>query len=203
MMQTVQREALRLFAAQGYEPTTVAHIVAAAEVSTTTFYRYFSSKEDVVLFGGRSPVIDDVLEGRPEHEPLPDAIRNALVAAVVDSLGSDRQDVLTRLQLIFRVPTLRAAFAEQRQVNLDTFTGVLARRIGHTGEGYLIRLAAVLVVESVNETIHYWADHDGEPELAYLVGTAVDVIWPVLEALAAEAAALRGLVPQDADAVAT
>lgn len=194
MMQTVQREALRLFAVQGYEPTTVEQITAAAEVSTTTFYRYFSSKEDVVLFGGRSPVIDDVLEDRPDEESLPDAIRNALVAAVVDSVGSEQEDVLTRLQLIFRVPTLRAAFSEQSQQNLDTFAGVLARRIGHTGEAgdsYLLRLAAVLVISSVNETIRYWADHDGEPVLADLVGQAVEAIRPVLEALAAEAAALR------------
>lgn len=198
MMQTVQREALHLFAVQGYEPTTVEQITTAAEVSTTTFYRYFSSKEDVVLFGGRSPVIDDVLEGRPEHESLPDALRGALVAAVVDSLGGDQEDVLARLQLIFRVPTLRAAFAEQRQQNLDKFTGVLARRTGHPGDTYLLRLAAVLVIEAVNETIRYWADHEGEPVLADLVGQAVEAIRPVLEAVAAEAAALREPVPQDA-----
>jgi len=194
MMQTVQREALHLFADQGYEPTTVEQITAAAEVSTTTFYRYFSSKEDVVLYGGRSPVIDEVLEGRPDEESLPDAIRNALVAAVVDSVGSDREDVLARLQLIFRVPSLRAAFSVQSQQNLDTFAGVLARRIGRTGEAgdsYLPRLAAALVISSVNETIRYWADHDGEPVLADLVGQAVEAIRPVLEALDAEAAALR------------
>ena len=49
LRRSVQREALRLFAEQGYEDTTVEQIADAADISTTTFYRYFPTKEDVVL----------------------------------------------------------------------------------------------------------------------------------------------------------
>ncbi len=44
-----QREALRLFPDQGHEDTTVEQIADAADISTTTFCRYFPTKEDVVL----------------------------------------------------------------------------------------------------------------------------------------------------------
>ena len=46
---TIQREALRLFSEQGYAETSVEQIAAAAEVSPSTFFRYFPSKEEVVL----------------------------------------------------------------------------------------------------------------------------------------------------------
>lgn len=41
--------ALRLFSEQGYEQTTMRGIAAAAETSLGLAYRYFTSKEDLVL----------------------------------------------------------------------------------------------------------------------------------------------------------
>jgi len=46
---TIREHALRLFRDQGYGATTVEQIAEAAEVSPATFYRYFPTKEDVVL----------------------------------------------------------------------------------------------------------------------------------------------------------
>ncbi len=42
-------EALRLFAAHGYQGTSVAAIAEASEISVATFYNYFHTKQDVLF----------------------------------------------------------------------------------------------------------------------------------------------------------
>src|SRR5260370_30989476 len=56
----IQRHALRLFRGQGYDETTVSEIAEAAEVSESTFFRYFPTKEDVVLWDDFDPRIAEV-----------------------------------------------------------------------------------------------------------------------------------------------
>ena len=53
----IQRQALLLFQQQGYAATTVEQIAAAAEVSQSTFFRYFPSKEHVVLYDDYDPIL--------------------------------------------------------------------------------------------------------------------------------------------------
>src|SRR5438309_1930906 len=61
----IQRHALRLFRRQGYEATTISQIAEAAEVSESTFFRYFPTKEDVVLWDEFDPVIVDAFRSQP------------------------------------------------------------------------------------------------------------------------------------------
>ena len=76
--EAIQREALRLFQAQGYEATTVEQIAAAAEISPSTFFNYFPTKEDVVLYDSYDPVMLSILAARPSVEPPNFSLLNAL-----------------------------------------------------------------------------------------------------------------------------
>src|SRR5215831_7252827 len=107
--QALEDAALRLFAAQGYEQTTVEEIAEAADVAVRTFFRYFSSKQDV-LFG---EVASDRL-GRLHTElaarPLTEAPLDSVIAAMekLDLVGTDEeQQILARLDLMRHQPTLR------------------------------------------------------------------------------------------------
>jgi AcrR family transcriptional regulator len=53
----IQEQAMRLFRERGYEATTVEQIAEAAEVSPSTFFRYFPTKEAVVMYD----VLDQIL----------------------------------------------------------------------------------------------------------------------------------------------
>ncbi len=105
--ESIQRTALRLFEKQGYEETTVEQIAAAAEISPSTFFNYFPTKEDVVLYDAYDPVAIRMFMERPKDEPLEIGLREVLknLAALFES---DERMILARGRFFFEVPALRA-----------------------------------------------------------------------------------------------
>jgi AcrR family transcriptional regulator len=78
--QALIEAALRLFDEQGYEETTVDQISAAAEISRRTFFSYFPSKEDLLLFGMErrvEMVLRDIAQHRPEEAMIDVLVRAA------------------------------------------------------------------------------------------------------------------------------
>lgn len=101
--------ALTLFAANGYDGTTVADIAAAADIAPRTFFSYFASKDDVLLPGADARVqaaLDAIADRRPEDRPA-DVLLRAL-GSVIDG-GHDFADKRGALQfrLIQTVPAIR------------------------------------------------------------------------------------------------
>jgi AcrR family transcriptional regulator len=60
----IQRVALDLFGRQGYEATTIEQIAEEAEVSPSTVFRYFPTKEDLVLNDEYDPLLLAAIGGR-------------------------------------------------------------------------------------------------------------------------------------------
>src|ERR687897_2381320 len=81
----IQRQALRLFRERGYEATTVARIAEAAEVSESTFFRYFPTKEDVVLWDEFDPLIFEAFRERPPELSPVRALRGAIREAMTQT----------------------------------------------------------------------------------------------------------------------
>ena len=77
----IQQAALDLFEEHGFAETSIEQISDLADVSTTTFFRYFRTKDETVAHNGFTPIFLDALRGQPgDLDPL-DAIRAALTAA--------------------------------------------------------------------------------------------------------------------------
>ncbi|MFB9905604.1 TetR family transcriptional regulator [Allokutzneria oryzae] len=107
--------AIRLFAEQGYEQTTVAQIAEAADVATKTFFNYFPSKEDVLFAdnGPSSAVPLEVIASRGPGESVADLLLRAYEAMRADYLSLDtglRDPALMRIyaRLLLSVPALQA-----------------------------------------------------------------------------------------------
>src|SRR2546427_13014219 len=105
--EAIQREAMRLFQEQGYEETTIDQIAEAAEISPSTFFNYFPTKEDVVLFDAYDPMAVQMLLDRPKDEPLSIGLRKVL-EGLAAAFERDKRMILARGRLFVEVPELRA-----------------------------------------------------------------------------------------------
>jgi AcrR family transcriptional regulator len=108
----LQRSAIDLFLERGYDETTVQDITDAAGVSQRTFFRYYPTKDAVLLteHSRREAELTELLAARPAGEDL-----GATAAAVLDHLAADIADrgelVKVQRRVFDSVPTLADRFA--------------------------------------------------------------------------------------------
>jgi AcrR family transcriptional regulator len=126
--------AMDLFTAKGYEQTAVHEITDAVDVSERTFFRYFASKEDLVLSFVKdgAAAFAEALAARPaEEEPLT-AARHALQISVRELPGGgvSLQTYLAAMRLIDSTPALLAVYLRSVHDHDDEIIEVLARREG-------------------------------------------------------------------------
>lgn len=126
----IQREALRLFRERGYDATTVEQIAQAAEVAHTTVFRYFPTKEDLVISDEADPVFFEALRAQPPDLTPIQALRAALREVLDGSSPGDLAAGRDRTVLILSVPALRGAAFGGFVDSMRTVTAILADRPG-------------------------------------------------------------------------
>ncbi|GAA2096557.1 TetR family transcriptional regulator [Streptomyces albiaxialis] len=176
--------ALRLLARKGFDAVTIDEIVATAGVSRRTFFRYFASKEDVVVqfLAEMGDGIRAELAGRPAAESPAEALRHA-VRVPLDACADHSDRALGVVQLILRTPALRARFLERQAEWRDGLTAELASRLGLDAETDLYpRLAAGMAVSTFDTVLHRWSESGGEISPAALIEQAFTLLAPSLDA---------------------
>jgi len=108
MRWTIQSHAIRLFLEQGYEATTVDRICQEADVSPSTFFRYFPTKEDVIVQDQYDPFLVEIFR---EASLAPDPVRT-LASRLRETIGrsdlAERRTILVRSRLALSEPAVRA-----------------------------------------------------------------------------------------------
>ncbi|RKT54643.1 TetR/AcrR family transcriptional regulator [Saccharothrix australiensis] len=105
--------AMRLFAEQGFERTTVAQIAEAADVAPKTFFNHFPTKDDV-LFADAGPsdaLAAEVIAARRPEDTVADVLRRTYEALRHDYVpigGRDPETTALHGRLLTTVPSLQA-----------------------------------------------------------------------------------------------
>ncbi|GAA1382929.1 TetR family transcriptional regulator [Kitasatospora putterlickiae] len=167
--QTIRREAYRLIAEQGYENTTVDQIAAAAEVSPSTFFRYFATKEDLVLTDEYDPAMIEALLARPSDESFLRSCREALTELVRHLLEHDREELVVRMRLIKDVPALRSRIFDATSPPQRLYLAVLTRRAGVQEPTFAMRITAAALAAATAEAVLQWAEAGGAEDFADLI----------------------------------
>ncbi|HVW40681.1 MAG TPA: TetR family transcriptional regulator [Amycolatopsis sp.] len=165
---SIQDHALRLFIEQGYEATTVEQIAAAAEVSPSTFFRYFPTKEDTVGYDRLDPVFLDSFVNQPADLTPVAALRKAMREVFADLPQEASELERARQRLTFTVPELRARMFEQIRDGVAMIQEAAGRRVGRDPDDFAVRTWAGAVVgillsayvEGNEDPIGWMADFD-------------------------------------------
>jgi AcrR family transcriptional regulator len=126
----IREHALRLFDEQGYAATTVDQIAEAADVSPSTFFRYFPTKEDVVLADDYDPLVIEAVRAQPADVPPIEAVRRALREVFQRVSPEEWQRERARQRMYLAVPELRARAIQQYADSVTMVADVLTERTG-------------------------------------------------------------------------
>ncbi|MGW1091830.1 TetR/AcrR family transcriptional regulator [Streptomyces sp. NPDC002596] len=166
----------RLIAEQGYDATTIEQIAEAAEVSPSTVFRYFATKEDIVLTDEYDPLMEAELRNRPADEPPLESLRFIMTEALTAFLATEEEELRRRTRLMVEVPAIRARMSETMSDTANILAQVLADRRGRSADDLEVRVFIAAVLGALREVTLYWGEHDQKGDLIAMINRAMDTL---------------------------
>lgn len=163
---------MRLFRQHGYQSTTVNQIAEAAQVSESTLFRYFPTKEDLVLWDDLNPLIRQALRAQPTTLGPTQALCAAVRQVFSRLPNSDRTQLRERVQLILTIPPIRASILDQVQEAMRTLAEDVAERTGQQPSDTEVRTVVGAVLGAALSTLFAAAD-DPTADVADLMNKAM------------------------------
>ncbi|WP_181805316.1 TetR/AcrR family transcriptional regulator [Streptomyces shenzhenensis] len=172
--------AMRLFLEHGFEATTMEQIAGEIGISRRSLFRYFGTKEDIVLgdHAERGRTLQAALKARPPDEPPWEALRAAL-KALVESLPYTPEDFLKITSMLHASPSLRGRQLEKRHQWTELLLPDIAGRLGATADPMNELRARALVAcalacsEAATET---WVRSNGAVDMEEAFDEAVAAV---------------------------
>jgi AcrR family transcriptional regulator len=172
----IQEHALRLFREQGYARTTVEQIAEAAEVSPSTFFRYFPTKEDVVLYDALDPLLIEAMGHQPlDLQPL-EAMRRAMHEVWGTLKPGALTDELDRGRLVYTVPELRERYLVELIRTTALMAGIAAARLGRDPDDFEVRVAAGAAMGGLLAALLPIIERSEGPEVLMAMDRVVDLL---------------------------
>jgi AcrR family transcriptional regulator len=170
MREQLKSTALTEFAARGYECVTVEEIAHTCDVSPRTFYRYFPTKEHILLELGtlQQESMVATLAARPPQESPSQALQRAIL--INTALGiNNRFPVIDQLRILRTVPTVLHTIQAR---TVTSVTRTLADRMGVPPTDLEVRVITGAVMAAHRAALVAWLHANGELPLVDLVAQA-------------------------------
>jgi AcrR family transcriptional regulator len=177
----LREHALRLFREQGYHATTVEQIAAAAEVSPSTFFRYFPTKEDVVIQDDMDTRLFTAFERQPPELCAVVALRAALREVASSFSAAELEQLREASVLQMSVPEIRARLLDDNNRLMHLMTEALAKRTGRAPDDLAVRTFAGAVFGVMTSAS---LPYHNKPEGGLDAGKLADLFERIDEALA-------------------
>lgn len=145
-------------------------IIDAAEVSESTFYRYYPAKADLVLTDEFDPLLAAALRAQPPGLRTIPALR-AAVREVLGGLTPEQEaEQRERMDLVLSVPELRGQMFGQFADGITLLAGVVGERTGRPAHDPAVRALSGAVVGALLAATYDASQpsHPGQPVAALL-----------------------------------
>jgi AcrR family transcriptional regulator len=171
----IREHALRLVREQGYAATTVEQIAAAADVSPSTFFRYFPTKEDAVLYDPYDRLMIEAFRTQPADlspiQALRRATRGVFAALPADELAKTRD----LLALVFAVAELRVRMLDELARSAQLLAELVAERTGRRTDELAVQTFAGALV-GATMAVMSTAAADPEADVLELMDSALGLL---------------------------
>jgi AcrR family transcriptional regulator len=175
----IAETAMELFVAQGFEATTVDQIAAAAGISARSVFRYFPTKEDMVvgLLADIGDKLASALEARPLDEPPWVALRHAMDAHLTD-LTQDPTNKIATAVMLADTPSLRGALLAKRAGWEDALVPNITRRLKGPPARRALSARAIVAaaLACLNNAVDEWARTGGTKPPDKLLDIAIAAV---------------------------
>ncbi len=172
--------AMRLFLERGFDATTMEQIANEAGISRRSLFRYFGTKEDIVLGNlvEAGLAVRDALEARPEGEPPWEALRAAIESLALDP-GYSPERNLAISKMLYGTPSLRVAHLEKQLRWQELLVPNIQMRLGaETDDASDTRARAIVActLTCLDVAVEAWTLSGGEEDLERLYDRAVAAV---------------------------
>jgi AcrR family transcriptional regulator len=159
----ILNEALALFRKNGYEPTTMESIAGAAELSPSTLYRYFPTKDSIILapFRTFSDRFSEIFAKHSAHHPLGEALAEAIFA-VAQTGDEHAEETLLVRSIIDQSPTARARLWDYVYAQQEELSRLIAQRLHAKEDDLRVVFTARLALTIYGLAADWWRASGGK-----------------------------------------
>ncbi len=168
--------ALRRFTDPGFDATTLDDLCGEVEVSKRTFFRYFTSKEDVAMAPTQDlwgVFLTELEVARPVDGTLLELLQDTLLAALAampDEDWAPRVETSWRLSAV--TPSMRAHGLQFCDRTTRGVIALLGERFGFADDDLRVRLAVDLLVAAFHCALEAWTFRPGPASRDGLIACA-------------------------------
>ena len=176
-MRRVQSVALDLYDQHGYGAVTIEAIADRADVSPSSVYRHFGTKEGILLWNpdheGDAP---DHLATVEDGESLLTELRRIARTELLTESADSRDVRYRRLRYVFEEPALRSSLGPTLEAATAMFAEILARRTGREVTDLDVQVTAGATTGAVFSALRWWHTHRPATDLSVLLDETFDAL---------------------------
>ncbi len=155
--EAISEAAMDLFAAKGFDQTTVEEVAQAAGVSRRSFFRYYEGKDDLLAQGvvDYGKVLAEAVKASPSRGTPLDVVHETVMAGAKYVIG--RPKIREGVEIAIRSASARQAYHSRMVEVEDRLADAFASRLkGAKKDDVRPRLLAGLTLVLMNTTVTAW-----------------------------------------------